>query len=70
MLLRDKEKRRRLRLRAQAMASTGRYANWQDVESTLKRDGGQGAHEALDAPLVRFMLNIRCALARPSVERS
>lgn len=70
MLLRDKEKRRRLRLRERALADTGLHATWRDVENALTRDGGQGAHEALDAPLVRFMLNIRCALARPSGERS
>ena len=65
MPLRDKEKRRRLRFQAQGLAKTGRYRNWEEIAAALKREGREGNGKALNAPLTRLTLDIRCALARP-----
>jgi hypothetical protein len=68
MLIRDKEKRQRLHFQARQLAKTGRYRNWEEIESALTRAGRDGAGKALRAPLLRFMLNVRCALARPRAD--
>lgn len=64
MLIRDKE-RQRLRSQARRLAKTGRHRNWEEIEVALTRNGREGAGKALSAPLMRFMLDVRCALARP-----
>lgn len=63
MLVRDRERRDRLRYQARQLAGTGRYKGWEDVERALTRAGRKGAEQALSAPLVRFMLNFRCAFS-------
>jgi hypothetical protein len=69
MLTRDKEKQQQLHFQARQLAKTGRYRNWEEIESALSRAGREGgAGKALRAPLMRFVLNVRWALARPRAD--
>jgi|GEM_PF-3697099 len=70
MPLRERERRDRIRRYARQLANKGRYATWRDIETTLLAEGHVDATLTLASLLVRIELSARCALAKPSPERS
>lgn len=70
MLVLDRDRRRRFRLQARQLANTGKFRSWQEIEGALVRAGRPGVERALQAPVFRIMLDVRCALARSQAEKA